>query len=480
VSSNGDWGVLVEHDPEAGDIWDGFDRLPEAGENPILDSFVERKNITIESLIRLGARLSDTGILAYVFPGGIKYRDMVTDSRWNYTGSDFKHMKIVPATQGQSPIALVSESETDAARLTILFPAFDVAVLPAGAKRWTPGFAEQLAPYDRVLVALDNDEAGDQGAAKIIEALPHAERFRPPEGCKDWGQAAEATAIPDEPERRSDLAVLMPAGDMLELEVPEIASWFEHDILPIGGLAILHGWAKSFKTFLAIDMMAALAQGQDWACFEPTEEACRIAVVQFELPWSYYRQRVANLLAHAREPDLFRQNFLTYSPLARPRFRAGNTKEEDALLKQLVDGDVQVLLMDPIRRATGAIDMNNEGDVRPMLNFFERVNNEGITVVATHHDNKTAAKAGGGDPTGMTGSGAWSGDPDSLFSVELPHGDKYTESVRRNIIFTLRHSPIIPPRGFSMNDEGQLLYSPSAFSADPDLDDGSDEDAPPI
>lgn len=471
MASDGSWGDVVEQDSGAGDLWDSFDRLPEPGVNPALDSFVERKNITIPALLRLGAKLSSHDVLAFPFPGGIKYRDMTTGKRWNFLGSDFHRIKIVPATQGPVDSVLVCEGETDGARLTLLYPDCDVAILPAGAKHFTAGYAEQLDCYDRVLVGLDNDEAGEQGAAKIMELVQQAERFAPPPECNDWCEVETPPPIPDEPQRPPALQVLMSAGDMLELEVPEVASWFEHDILPIGGELILHGWAKSFKTFLALDMFSALAQGQDWCCFEPNEEPCKVAIVQFELPWAYYRQRVAQLLAHAREPELFKQNFLTFSPLARPRLRAGDKRQEDFLVKQLVDNGVQVMLLDPIRRATGSIDMNDEAEVRKMLSFFERLNDEGITVVATHHDNKSSAKSGGGDPTGMTGSGAWAGDPDTIVSVELPRSDKYTESVRRNLVFTLRNSPTIAPRGMTMQDDGSIVYSPTAHqSGDDDYD----------
>lgn len=477
MASDGSWGDVVEQDSGAGDVWDTFTRLPDPGENPALDSFVERKRITIDALVRLGTRLASDSVLAFPFPGGIKYRDMVTGRRWNYFGSEFERLKIVRSQSGEADSVLVAEGETDGARLTILYPDCDVALLPAGARRFTAKYAEQLDSYARVLVGLDNDQAGEDGAAKIMELVAHAERFAPPAECNDWCEVETPPPIPAESSRPPELAMLMPAGAMLELEVPEIPSWYEHDILPIGGLAVIHGWAKSFKTFLALDMLGALAQGLDWCCFEPCEEPCRVAILQYELPWAYYRKRVQQLLENAREPQLFLENFHTYSPLARPRLRAGDKREEDHVLKTLVDNNIQVLLLDPIRRATGAVDMNLEKDVRPMLSFFERVNDQGITVVSTHHDNKNSAKAGGGDPTGMTGSGAWAGDPDTIISVELPHGEKYTESTIRNLVFTLRNSPALAPRGMAMQDDGSILYSPTAHRS---IDEDYDEDDPSL
>jgi hypothetical protein len=101
--SNAEWGYLP--DDEQRDAWDTFDNLPGQGTNAVLDSFVARKNITIGDLVRVGARLSSPTVLAFAFPGGLKFRDMVTDARWNYVGSEFGELKIVRAqTPIQSPV----------------------------------------------------------------------------------------------------------------------------------------------------------------------------------------------------------------------------------------------------------------------------------------------------------------------------------------------------------------------------------------
>lgn len=475
--SNGAWGELVEHDTALGEVWDGYARLPDEGENPALDALCERKRITIASLVRQGARLSDYQVLAFAYGAGLKYRDVVTGRRWAYVDSEFTRLKIVRAGPDPSDTVIVVEGETDGARVGLLYPDVDVAIMPAGALHFPQEYANQVTPYARVLIGLDADDAGDQGAAKVAELVPHAVRFRPP--ANDWCETDEPPPLPDVV---APLPVLVPAGALLELDVPEVASWFEHELLPIGGLAILHGWAKSFKTFQGLDILAALAQGQPWCCFEPTEEPCRVAVIQFELAWAYYRRRVARLLAHAAEPDLLRANFLTFSPLARPRIHAGNTAEEDLVLRELDNAGVQVVLIDPIRRAMGTLDMNAENEVRKMLGFFERLNNIGITVIATHHDNKEGAKAGGGSPVAMTGSGAWAGDPDTVISVELPKGERLDTSTRRNLRFTLRNAAPIGPRSFEMRaDDERSVYSLEAWGPDAEPDDAPPaDDLPPI
>ena len=462
--SNGDWGKLAESDDGLAATWDGFQPLPEAGENEVLDAFCKSKRITIASLLRLGARLSDPTTLAYAYDEAIKYRNMLTGKMWSTFGGEFPRMKIVP--QGAQPTdhVIVCEGETDAARLTLKYP-LDVAILPAGARRYTRTYAEQLSEYATVYVALDPDFAGEAGAAKIMESTPNCIRFKAPR--KDWCSTPdrELPELPD-PELSSDL--LVPARKMLEMEVPEQASWYENDILPIGGTLILHGWAKGFKSWATIDMMARLSQGQDWCCFEPMEEPARVAIIQFELPWAYYRERVERIVAQAPEPELLKDNFYTWTPLSRPHFVAGDKIMEDKIIKALLDEGIQIVLVDPIRRATGPIDMNSEQEVRVMLNFFQRMNNEGITVVATHHDNKDSGRARGGTALGMTGSGAFAGDPDTIVSIELPAGQDWNTSTKRNLHFTLRNSPPIAARGMEIGEDAKIIYSNEPFLPKPD------------
>lgn len=475
--SNGAWADVSENDDELGAAWDSYEPLPDAGVNDALDAFCESKNIDIPALSRLGAKLSDVRVLAFPYPGGIKYRNMETGQRWASSGAEWTKLKIVRAGGELRDTVIVAEGETDAARLSMLYDA-DVAVLPAGARRFTVAFAEQLGSYRAVLVATDNDEAGRAGLAKIQELVPNSLSWPAPENAdNDWCGAADndVPPLPDPEEIASQVPELIVFGDLSEFEMPEQASWFEQDVLPIGGSLVIHGWAKSFKSFLLMDMMAALAQGHDWAGFEPLEEPCRTCIIQWEIKAKYYRDRLRLLQRRAHDPELFKANFGTWKPLQTPTYTAGQTKAEDEILKALTANSVQVVAFDPVRRALGGLDPNSEKDVRVLLGFFARLQSEGITVVYAHHDNKAAAKAGGSDSTSMTGSGAWAGDADTLVHVGLPKGDRLETSLRRNLYFTTRNAPTPPARGFEIvGDEKstQILYSPmphgDGFDDEPD------------
>lgn len=468
--SDGAWGDLAEHDSELSEEWDSYDRLPTAGVNDALDAFCARKNIDIPALVRLGTRLAGPTVLAFAYVGGLKYRDMETDKRWNYPGSDFLALNILRSGATKASAVIVAEGETDSSRLSMLYPDCDVAALPAGAKRWISNFGAQLDRYERVLVATDVDEAGDEGWAKIKTSLPHAERFARPDGVEDW--AAFVGDAPPLPTPTKAIAPVVFAGELSELDYPEIASWYEHELLPIGGQLIVHGPVKSFKSFIVLDLLAALAQGRPWAGFEPLEEAVRVCVVQFEIPPDYYRKRVDLLRAHAADAALFDANFGTWTPLQRPRLRADDPKSVDELRRGLEAAGVQVVLVDPVRRALGTGDINSEQDARKLLAIFERLQDDGRTVIAAHHDNKSSAKNGGGDVYGMTGTGAFSGDADTLISVAIPKGKKLDDP-QRNLHFLIRNGRGITPRGFTMRDDGRTTYSDEPHFEGDDEDDGT-------
>lgn len=467
--SNGEWGEAGEHDEELGALWDSFEKLPEPGTNDTLDAFTAAKRIDIGSLVRVGARLSAPTVLAFALPGGVKFRDMESGKRWTAAGSEFRRLKVIYAGPGRAEHLILAEGETDAARLTLLYPTADVAVMPAGAKRFTAIFAEQVREYTRVLIGTDPDEAGEEGAAKITALLPRAERFAPP--AADWcALEGEPPALPTgEVVVRSKLISMREMDDVV---LPDVASWFEHGLLPVGGQLVVHGWAKLGKSYVAMDMLAALAQGTGWCGFEHQEEPARVAAIQFEIQPFYFRDRLRAMRARAKQPELLWDNFFTWHPEERLDLKAGVKAQEDEARRLLVENEVQVVLIDPLRRFMQAgQSMNDEDQARYPLQFFESLQQEGITVVFCHHDVKSAARMRNADDTSMTGSGAFAGDADTIIGLTRPK-DASSESPLRNVHFTLRNGPPQAPRGLTFRDDATLLYSDepheSANKADDD------------
>lgn len=457
--SNGSWGEAAEGGDELAQLWDSFSLLDDS--DPAINSFIEAKHLTHGALIRAGAKASAPATLAYTAGSAIKFRNVLDGRRWSAPGSEFTSMHRIPATDNTG-LAIIAEGETDGARLSMLYPQCDVFILPLGATGWKPQFKDQLTVYTGIYVATDADEAGGKGAAKIMAELPGSARLLPPDGCVDWCDY-EGSEPPELPKTKLQLSLIVFGKELRELEVPDVTSWYENAILPVGGLMFIHGWTKSFKSYIALDLLSSIAQGTEWCGFKAMEEPSKVAVIQYEIQWPYYRERTEYLYKHAANPTLWDENFGTYSPMARPSLRAGDKRSEDELLNTLTSNHIQVMLIDPIRRATGPdVDINSEADSRKLLGFFERVQDQGITVVAVHHDNKAGSKSSHGDPASMTGSGAWAGDPDTIVSVTKPRGVSIQEP-KRNLNFTLRNAPSIDARGYQLLEDGRSDYSLASF-----------------
>jgi hypothetical protein len=330
---------------------------------------------------------------------------------------------------------------------------------------------DQVKDYPRVLAAYDQGDvagpdgrpAGDAGWEKFKAYVPQAMRFNAPD-VGDWCEfEGEPPPLPGIDASGGSSLVLVKLSDFLETEFPEVASYFACEVLPIGGQLVEHGWAKNFKSFIALDIMAALAQGSEWCGFENLEEPVPIAVIQYEIPPKYFKDRMLAIKRHAENKAALVENFHIWTPQSRPQLRVNNAKAEEYVRAELVRAGIQVVLFDPLRRMMPAgLSLNDEDSARHALSFFESLQNEGITVIFTHHDNKQGARADA-DETSMTGSGAWAGDADTIIGVTRVKGEP-RHSGKRNINFLLRNAPSPAPRGMQMmEDTARILYSPDPF-----------------
>jgi hypothetical protein len=457
------WYELGESD-ELQEAYDSYKPLPDDDE--ALNAFVESKHINIAALLRMGARLSAPTVIAFPYERGIKYRDIVTGRRWAYHDSTFKRLKRVAQDATRTQACIIAEGETDAAWLALHYPACDVLVMPAGALRWTDAFTEQANEYDVAYVALDTDETGERGAGLVLDAIDNGVRLRP--DGKDWCEADKIVPLPTPEPKAPDVVFGRLEGQVV---IPEIRSWFSSAILPIGGLLIVHGREKSFKSWAALDMAKSLAVGQAWCGFEMEREPGKVGVVQFEIPLGYYSDRVELLYATLPTETAkvnFGHNFGTVTPVPGIRFNVQKESDKTKLTKILVDNGIEILLFDPIRRAMRGANMNVEHELDQMLGYFEELNHLGITVIACHHDNKGNRR--GGDPLDMTGSSRFAGDPDTIISIELPK-NKRVEHLERNVFFLTRNAASPPPKSFSMDrDTGLLVYNDGLWGEDNDDD----------
>lgn len=394
--SNGAWGDLARYDDELAEAFDGFSQLPEAGVNAVLDAFCERKNLDVPALVRLGARLTDTGALAFGFPGGIKFRDMVTDSRWSYVGSVFKELKIVRARE-PSAVVIVAEGETDGARLSMLYPNADIAVLPAGAdpRPHTKTYASQLNDYGLVLLGQDHDVAGDRGADELAAALTVPSRRWLAPG-DDWAASLDAPPLPAPPEIvRAGALVFEDLRPILDGGLPPLETIVD-DLVYVSGVHWFQGHPGSGKTTLA---MAAA-----WDVMSDLESPRHVV-------WLDYEGGVRGTLRRMIEMGIPAQLLIE-----RLHYTAWPVDANQYLNEVADQWPGALVVVDSASKAlqTAALDENSATDVTKWVGPVVRAAKErGLPVIVIDHVTKAA-----GESRYARGAGAKLADSDVAWRIE--------------------------------------------------------------
>lgn len=93
--------------------------------------------------------------------------------------------------------------------------------------------------------------------------------------CPASGPAEEQVPTEEQPSDRQ--FTFLTAEEVLELKA---APWCVKDMLPAAGLAAIFGQPGSGKTFLALDMAFAVAEGRDW--FGMQTHSCPVVYVNLE------------------------------------------------------------------------------------------------------------------------------------------------------------------------------------------------------
>lgn len=473
--SNGDWGRFNDSKaPDRAPLYHEWSQYQEFDGQELpaqLLKFMDDRHLSGQAMRAAGARwFIENGhvVLSYLFPDAVKYRKILDAKRWTSpTGVTWRSMKIIMRDTTELPEGIiVVEGETDGAQAHQLFPTWSVGVLPAGALTYTAEMDRQLSTYRHVLVGLDNDQAGDDGANRILERRSNARRLRPPDGAKDWCEA-RAQGLVDvgwDPLAHVEALPDLPVYSLREVALADLGSyednnWFEQDILPRSGSCIIHAPQKSLKSVIMLDMIRALATGTSFAASGTSKwgdqpggygfvgnDPARCLLFQMEIRPEGFQRRVHGWLEQIapEHKDLYLDNTFVYKIVdgELPRLKIGSDDFRSTVLRAIDATRADVVAFDPLQRLTGAADLNSANELEALLDFFAELQNQGLTVLSCHHNNK-AAGSSARHASAMTGSQRFAADADSICSVwwddACGSDDNEDRRKTRNFSWTLRN-----------------------------------------
>lgn len=211
-----------------------------------------------------------------------------------------------------------------------------------------------------------------EGEARNFDACDLAQR----DGLPALATVLAAAIEPARPEPRYRL---LGAADLRAL--PPLA-WRVRGVLPAQGLAALYGPSASGKSFLALDMAAAIAEGSDW--FGHRVTPAPVVYVALEGEGGFRLRCAAWEHANARPlPDGLRlvlQPFKLTAP------------QDVADLAAVVPAGA-VVFLDTLNRAAPLADENSSRDMGELLEAAKRLHalTDGL-VVLVHHTGKDATR----------------------------------------------------------------------------------------
>jgi hypothetical protein len=276
-------------------------------------------------------------------------------------------------TYGEGTIAKALAFVTESCRRCHGGAAGGAAAMLGGAPQTTAGAATLAA----TALPAANDAGGPAAAAPAaaggsgsLAALPEA-------------TPAAAGAIDFEPLR------FLTAG---ELQRQPPIQWLVQGVLPVGGFGVMHGEPGSGKSFLALNLAAAIALGIPW--FGRTTRPGNVLYVSCE---GALRNRVAALLQQHQRDDL---------PSLLLREGSINLRAPDTDTRRVIHAatalglrhqPVALIIVDTLARALAGGDENGPTDMGLLIGNATRIHSDtGAAVVFIHHCGKDASKGGRG------------------------------------------------------------------------------------
>ena len=249
-------------------------------------------------------------------------------------------------------------------------------------------FLSERKDIERVFIATDNNEAGNNAAEKLAELIPQeisVYRFLPQ--AKDWNEEL----VNERNGLSSDAHVVIgirkskkptksvPVICMDDVEQTEV-DWLWYPYIPFGKLTIVQGNPGEGKTFFAMQLAAACTNQKFLPDMEPFES------------FNMIFQTAEDGLGDTVKPRLVSSGADLKRVLVIDDAENPLTLADDRIEKAIRENNAKLMVIDPLQAFLGAnVDMNRANEVRPVFRKLADIaQSTGCAIVMIGHLNKAA------------------------------------------------------------------------------------------
>lgn len=217
--------------------------------------------------------------------------------------------------------------------------------------------------------------------------LPRPERPRMldlSDEAVEWRKANPPAPLPPPapPQARTTPLPTFQLLSVADLKARPRQSWLIHGILPAEGYGAIYGPSGSGKSFLEIDLLAALSDGQQWFGYK-VRKACRVVCVVLEGQGGIVNRLTAWEIANDRDfPVSARFVYEPFRLLDRDHLLALAGAIDEA-------GGVDLIVFDTLNRAAPGVDENGPQDAGRILEALRELQAlVGGLLLVVHHTGK--------------------------------------------------------------------------------------------
>ena len=365
-------------------------------EHGISEEFAELYELTEEGDYLNIPILDEDGELLFIKSRYLKHKEDSKKPKYkNSLGSHATLFNLYAVKD--SSMVVITEGEIDAIKL--MQEGIPSVSSTGGAGTFPDEFIEPLKDK-KIYICFDNDKAGIKGVYEMLEKFPKARIVMLPQGSKDVCEfyqnhshedfkklmklalspvEFEASFIPDDYQ-------VMTAQELNEKEFAKIP-WLIEGMIYSEGFAFVYGAEGTGKSFIALSMAIAIANGENWLDVFKVPAKTPVLYLDKENPHSLMQKRIRGLSEENIPNNLY---MLKYPDKFQLSDSKGNASDFAIALSTLVkEKNIGLIVVDSMID----IMVGSENSSEDTMRFIEalRFLFPSVAKLVIHHENKPAS-----------------------------------------------------------------------------------------